>query len=97
MIPDDTPHPHLDSGPHEAHEDAPGSPGAKAKEGLSIWFFCGILTLVYGLVLVAQGIYEHNGHQPPTILANLEPTLWWGVALTVFGAFYTIRFRPGKG
>jgi hypothetical protein len=53
--------------------------------------------LAYGLVLVAQGVYEHFGHQPNTVLANLQPTLWWGVALTLFGGFYTVRFRPGKG
>jgi hypothetical protein len=31
------------------------------------------------------------------VLANLHPTLWWGVLLTLFGSFYTINFRPGKG
>ena len=89
-------------GAHIAHEAAPGSPGAKAgREELSIWFFCGLLTLGYGIVLVAQGIFERfelfGQHQPNTVLANLQPTLWWGVALLLFGAFYTIRFRPGKG
>jgi hypothetical protein len=60
---------------------------------LSIWFFCGILMLAYGLVLVVTGITEfHN--PPPTVLAELRPTLWWGVLLTLFGGFYTVRFRP---
>ena len=68
----------------------------KEHKELSIWFFCGILLLGYGLVLVATGIMElHN--PPSTVLANLQPTLWWGVLLTVLGAIYTIRFRPGKG
>lgn len=62
---------------------------------ISIWFFCGILMLAYGLVLVVQGVIE-IGHPPPTVLANLQPTLWWGVFLTLAGGFYTIRFRPGK-
>ena len=30
---------------------------------LSIWFFCGILMLVYGVVLVITGIVEL--HDPP--------------------------------
>ena len=60
---------------------------------LSIWFFCGILMLAYGLILVVTGITEiHN--PPPTVLAELQPTLWWGVLMTLFGGFYTIRFRP---
>jgi hypothetical protein len=62
---------------------------------ISIWFFCGILMLAYGIVLVVQGVIE-IGHPPATVLANLQPTLWWGVFLTLFGGFYTIRFRPGK-
>jgi hypothetical protein len=61
---------------------------------LSIWFFCGILMLADGLVLLGQGIFERFGHEPATVLANLQPTLWWGVLLTLFGGGYTVRFRP---
>ena len=67
---------------------------------LSIWFFCGILMLAYGLVLVFTGISEF--HSPPQNeillpwLQPLHPTLWWGMVLTAFGGFYTIRFRPGR-
>jgi hypothetical protein len=67
---------------------------------LGIWFFCGILLLVYGLVLVFTGIAEF--HNPPQnevllpFLQSLHPTLWWGAAMTVVGAFYTIRFRPNR-
>jgi len=51
--------------------------------------------LAYGLVLTVTGITEI--HNPPhTILSNLQPTLWWGVFLTLCGGFYTIQFRPGK-
>jgi uncharacterized membrane protein len=47
---------------------------------ISIWFFCGILMLAYGIVLVI----------------TLHPTLWWGAFLGLGGAFYTVRFRPGR-
>ena len=63
---------------------------------ISIWFFCGILMLGYGVVLIVTGLTELH-HPPPTVLANLHPTLWWGVLLSVFGGFYTVRFRPGRG
>ena len=62
---------------------------------ISIWFFCGILMLAYGLVLIVQGILDLH-HPPQTILANLHPTLCWGVLLALCGGFYTARFRPGK-
>jgi hypothetical protein len=67
---------------------------------LSIWFFCGILMLAYGVVLVITGITEL--HHPPANeillpwLQHLHPTLGWGIVLTVFGGFYSIRFRPGR-
>ena len=75
------------------------TPVAKG-ETLSIWFFCGILTLAYGIVLLGQALLEHFrllGQQPPTtVLAHLHPTFWWGLCMFLFGAFYTLRFRPGK-
>jgi len=60
---------------------------------LSIWFFCGILMLAYGVILVITGLMEFH-HPPPTQLASLHPTLWWGLLMTIFGGFYTVRFRP---
>jgi hypothetical protein len=67
---------------------------------ISIWFFCGILMLAYGLVLVVTGFVEFSSPPPNEILLPwlqpLHPTLWWGVFLTAFGAFYTVNFRPGK-
>ncbi len=88
---DDKPHVHV-------HE---GAPVAARGEAISIWFFCGILTLGYGIVLIGQALLEHfriwGQHPPSTVLANLHPTFWWGICLFLFGAFYTVRFRPGKG
>ena len=83
---DDKPHVLVHDGPHPAN----------ARMELSIWFFVGMLTLVYGVVLTAEGLYERAGHQPGTVLARLQPTLWWGVVLLLFGLFYTVRVRPGK-
>jgi hypothetical protein len=70
--------------------------GTGRGERLSIWFFVGILPLVYGLIFVPLGINEAMGHEPPTALHELHPTLWWGLLLLLFGLFYVIRFRPGK-
>jgi hypothetical protein len=67
---------------------------------LSIWFFCGILMLAYGLVLVITGIVELHKPPPNEVLLpwleSLHPTLWWGLVLSAFGGFYSIRFRPGR-
>ena len=67
---------------------------------ISIWFFCGILMLAYGLVLIITGLSEF--HAPPANeillpwLQPLHPTLWWGAVLTLGGGFYSVRFRPGR-
>ncbi len=37
--------------------------------------------LAYGVVLVITGILEYH-HLPPTVLADLHPTLWWGLLMT---------------
>ena len=72
--------------------------GTGRGESLSIWFFVGALTLVYGIVLLPYGAWEWFGHhEAQTVLNELHPTFWWGLLLTVFGGFYTARFRPRIG
>jgi len=72
--------------------------GTGRGEALSIWFFVGVLTLLYGVVLLPYGAWAwFTHHEAPTVLNNLHPTFWWGLLLTVFGGFYTLRFRPRKG
>ena len=72
------------------------SGNARRKDPLSIWFFVGLLCLVYGLVLTPIGIYQLR-HPPAVVLPQLHATLWWGIGMTLFGAFYVARFRPGVG
>lgn len=67
------------------------------KRFLSIWFFIGVLLLVYGILILGAGVYEL--FSPPArtvVLANLHAAVWWGALLIAVGAFYTIKFRPGK-
>jgi hypothetical protein len=72
--------------------------GTGRGEMLSIWFFVGIMTLAYGLVLLPYGAWAwFTNHEASTVLNNLHPTFWWGLLLTAFGAFYTLRFRPHGG
>ncbi len=62
---------------------------------VSIWFFVGVLLLIYGLLILGAGIY--GGSHPPNVgLADLHAEIWWGALLIVMGAFYSIRFSPWK-
>jgi hypothetical protein len=72
--------------------------GTGRGEALSIWFFVGIMTLAYGLVLLPYGAYEWFGsHEADTVLNNLHPTFWWGLIIFLFGLFYTLKYRPRPG
>ena len=63
---------------------------------VSIWFFIGVLLLIYGILILGAGIYGLK-HTPEVVMASLHAEIWWGVLLIAMGAFYTIRFAPRKG
>ncbi|MBZ5525548.1 MAG: hypothetical protein LAP21_25275 [Acidobacteriia bacterium] len=65
---------------------------------LSIWFFIGVLLLIYGFLILGAGLYELvSPPEHPVVLASLHAGIWWGVLLIVLGAVYSVRFSPGKG
>ncbi len=60
---------------------------------IPVWFFVGVILLIYGIIIFCTGIYEfHN--PPPTVLANTHPAIWWGALLTVIGGIYVYIYRP---
>jgi hypothetical protein len=63
---------------------------------IPVWFFVGVLLLVYGLMILISGLAEW-AHPPDTVLAELHAPVWWGGLLTGLGAIYCAMFRPGKG
>ena len=72
--------------------------GTVRGESLSIWFFVGGLALTYGAVLTAYGAWAwSSGNEAPTVLNTLHPTFWWGVVMTLFGGYFALTFRPGRG
>ena len=65
--------------------------------GISIWFFIGVLLAIYGFLICGYGIYEViSGHTANVALANLHAPVWWGAVMLALGAFYCLRFRPGR-
>ena len=60
---------------------------------ISIWFFIGVLLLVYGVLIFAAGMYGLS-HPPDVVRADLHVGIWWGLLLLLLGAIYTVRFRP---
>ena len=62
---------------------------------IPVWFFLGVLLLLYGVLILASGIYQVS-HPPATVLAHLHPALWWGAILMAIGAIYVYLYLPRK-
>ena len=62
---------------------------------IPVWFFVGVLLLVYGVMIFVSGLTELS-NPPDTVLANLHAPVWWGGLLIVLGGVYCLMFRPGK-
>lgn len=64
---------------------------------VSIWFFIGVLLAIYGLLILAYGIYELvSGNFAHVVLVELHAPIWWGAIMLALGAFYCLRFSPAK-
>lgn len=59
---------------------------------LPVWFFIGAILLIYGVLILGQGIMEYS--DPP--VANFHAPVWWGVVLIIVGGFFFQRFYPRK-
>jgi FtsH-binding integral membrane protein len=62
---------------------------------IPVWFFVGILLLVYGVLIFISGLAEWS-HPPDTVLSELHPAVWWGMLLMILGSVYCLIYRPGK-
>jgi hypothetical protein len=62
---------------------------------LPVWFFVGVILLIYGVIILATGIYEFS-HPHATVLADLHPAVWWGALLTIVGGVYVYLYLPRK-
>ncbi len=64
---------------------------------IPIWFFIGGIVLIYGLLILAAGLFYWLS--PPPVEArvrlwSLHADIWWGVLLLILGFFYVIKFWP---
>lgn len=62
---------------------------------LPVWFFIGIILVIYGILIFATGIFEMSD-LPDTVLANLHAPIWWGILLAVVGAIFVQKHYPHK-
>jgi len=62
---------------------------------IPVWFFVGVIVLIYGVLIFLTGVAEF-GNPPHTVMAELHAPVWWGAILTVIGALFVYLFRPKK-
>jgi hypothetical protein len=66
---------------------------------LSIWFFVGLMLTVFGVIVTATGVYFVFRPQNATVLAELNPSLWWGLIMLAAGVLFllpSIRTKMGR-
>lgn len=63
---------------------------------IPVWFFVGVLLLIYGVLIFITGLVQWSNPSAEVQLAELHAPVWWGGLLIVLGAFYCYMFRPGK-
>lgn len=60
---------------------------------LPVWFFIGVLLLVYGVIILATSL-AHLHSPTQVVLARYHPGVWGGLILILLGGTYTVRFWP---
>ncbi len=71
----------------------------ESEHQVPIWFFIGVVLLVYGVLITGSGIVGWISPPPPeqqVQLFRLHADIWWGSLLTILGLVYSIRFRPSR-
>jgi len=62
---------------------------------IPVWFFVGVLLLIYGIMILGSGLAEWS--EPSDVVkAELHAPVWWGALLVVLGIIYCLKFRPNR-
>jgi hypothetical protein len=68
---------------------------SKGKRMLPVWFFVGVLSLIYGTIILVASLLDYS--QPTTVvLAQYHAGVYGGIILLLIGGFYTICFWPSS-
>ena len=62
---------------------------------IPVWFFVGLLLLIYGALIFVSGLAELR-NPPHTVLADLHAPVWWGGLMVALGLAYVLIFRPRR-
>ena len=58
------------------------------KKRLPIWFFIGLLVIVYGFMIMGAGMWAlFSPPAHPVVMQSFHADLWWGALMIVVGGF----------
>jgi len=77
------------AGPADTAERKPGGKEVE-RAMLPIWFWIGTILLVYGTIVAAIGVWYVFHPQTRTVLASINPNLWWGAIMLAVGLVFLI-------
>ena len=64
---------------------------------LSIWFFVSMVVGGFGVIILGVGlVHAINPPEATTVLAELNPNLWWGIVMCAFAAALFVADRMGS-
>lgn len=63
---------------------------------LPVWYFIGVVLIIYGVMISAQGIYQIS-HPVGTVLESLHAGVWWGALMAVVGVIFVQKNRRPAG
>jgi hypothetical protein len=68
------------------------------KHSLSIWFFAGVLLVIYGIIILIANIPALSPSSTKThvILEQLHSGVWWGGLLLLLGIVFLVLHWPAK-
>lgn len=62
-----------------------------------IWYFVGLMLLSMGAIVTLTGLYYYfNPPDVKTVLADLHPSLWWGMVMVAAGVIFLLFNRTAK-
>ena len=67
---------------------------------VSIWFLVSLVMGTFGVIVLGSGIYDAiNPGLQTSVLAELNPSLWWGAIMVVFSLllFFGDRVASKRG
>ena len=61
---------------------------------ISIWWFIGMIFVIYGLLIGGMGIYYLSHPSPKQVIDHGNPSLWWGGIMLLVGFVFFYLNKP---